>query len=75
MGHGQGMELMDSNIFCRNVYTGKRQRQGPGLVVSYCVISIPWIASSSYPVQCEEATNRLTVNSMFFWIPPETKRT
>ena len=53
MGQGQGMELMDSNIFCRNVYTGKRQRQGPGLVVSFCVIPIPSTAVASSPMRCK----------------------
>ena len=42
---------MDSNILERNVYTGLRQGQGPGPIVSYCSSSTPCIGPVPGPVQ------------------------
>ena len=53
MGPGLEMESIGSNILCTNVHTGLRQGQGPGTIVSYCVIKIPFTSSSANPVQCE----------------------
>ena len=46
-------DQMESIVSHRNVHTDLRQRQGPGLIVSYCSRLTPCTSARPFPLQCE----------------------
>ena len=50
MEQGLGIGSMGSNILLRNVYTGQKQRQVPGHIVSYCASPIHCVIPGPGPI-------------------------
>ena len=49
MGPETGPGPVSSNKLCRSVHTAPRPAQGPGPIVSYCVIPIPCAGPGPFP--------------------------
>ena len=46
-------DQIKSIVPCRNVHTGRRQRQEPGPIISYCESPISSASLSPIPMQCK----------------------
>ena len=52
-GTDTGVREPNSVVLCGHVYTGPRQRKGPGPIVSYCASPVSFNSSNPISGQCQ----------------------